>query len=167
MKKNMVIGALVGVCMILLVAAPVRAQTSGLGCAYCGRSFSSGGYVPPGYYSPQNIGPVYDRGMMGEGYHGSSDIEYEPQMNHLRYMPMYERDEPLNQEEAKARVQEWVNAIGNPNVKVGSVQDKGETYLVSVVTKKEGSLVDEIKVYKYTGDMRFVRVKAVKTALKN
>jgi hypothetical protein len=74
-------------------------------------------------------------------------------------MPRCERVEPLAPDEAKDRVQEWVDAADNPYVKVGSVEDKGQYYIVSVVIKNEGSLVDEIKVYKYTGDMRFVRVK--------
>jgi hypothetical protein len=157
MKKKILGPAIISFLFVLFVGTFAYAQ---LQCPYCGRSFAAGGYVPPGYYSRQDIGPVYGRGMMGGGYHGSGDIEYSPEMNRLRYMPRYERVEPMNVEEAKDRVQEWVNAMGTPNVKVGSAQDKGEYYLVSVVTKKEGSLVDEIKVYKYTGDMRFVRVKA-------
>jgi hypothetical protein len=156
MKKKILGLLIISVFLVPFIASSANAQPY---CLYCGRSFSSGGYVPPDYYSRQNIGPVYGRGMMGGGYHGSGDIEYDPNMRHLRYMPRYERVEPMNQEDAKERVQEWVDATDNPNIKVGSVQEQGDHYIVSIVTKKEGSLVDEIKVYKYTGDMRFVRVK--------
>jgi hypothetical protein len=154
-------GVLFGALVILLAGTVAYAQPIGQTpyCPYCGRSFSGGGYVPPGYYAPQNLGPVYGRGMMGGEYLGRGDVEYWPRVHSYRYMPRYERVEPMAPGEAKDRVQEWVDATDNPNIKVGGVEDKGDYYIVSVVTKKEGSLVDEIKVYKYTGDMRFVRVK--------
>ncbi len=44
----------------------------------------------------------------------------------------------------------------NPNLKVGKIEDKGNTFEAEIVTKKEDSLVDRIAVDKYTGWMRSV-----------
>ena len=43
---------------------------------------------------------------------------------------------------------------GNPNLKVGEIADKGDFYEVTVVTKKEGALVERIHVDKKTGWFR-------------
>ena len=43
---------------------------------------------------------------------------------------------------------------GNPNLKVGKLADKGDFYEATIVTKKEGELVERIQVDKKTGWFR-------------
>jgi hypothetical protein len=47
-----------------------------------------------------------------------------------------------------------INPARNPNLKVGEIEDKGNTFEGEIMMKKEGSLVDKIAVDKYTGRTR-------------
>ena len=63
-------------------------------------------------------------------------------------------EQPLTQDQAKQMVQNHIQ--GNPYLKVGEFTDQGDFYDVTIVTKKEGALVEKIQVDKKTGWFRNV-----------
>ena len=62
--------------------------------------------------------------------------------------------QPLTQDQAKQMIQNHIQ--GNPYLKVGEFTDQGDFYDVTIVTKKEGALVEKIQVDKKTGWFRNV-----------
>ncbi len=46
---------------------------------------------------------------------------------------------------------------GNPYLKVGKIADKGDLYEATIVTQKEGALVERVQVDKKTGWFRNVQ----------
>jgi len=130
-------------------------------CPYCGRNLrGQGGYpmgpgrmgsgyggygmMGRGQYGHQGMGP----GMMGPGY--GDDRGYgNPQGRN------YRQQEPLKKDEAKKEVNQMLVQSRNPNLKVGGVEEKGNTYEIEIQTKG-GELVDKIQVDKDTGLMRSV-----------
>jgi hypothetical protein len=67
--------------------------------------------------------------------------------------PYQQAQEPLNETDAKAMVDEYVNSTRNPNLKVGEIKEKGSSFEAEILTK-DGSLVDKIAIDKNTGWMR-------------
>lgn len=65
--------------------------------------------------------------------------------------PVAKPGQPLSADQAKAMVAQQIS--GNPNLKVGQVEEKDGNYEVSIVTK-DGSLVDKVQVNKQTGWFR-------------
>ena len=110
------------------------------------------GYGPMGYgygmgpgmmggYSGYCMGP----GMMGYGY----GPQHGPQ-----YAPQYQRPQkPLNENQAKELVENYLQATRNPNLKLGKIVDKGNAFEANIVTK-DGSLVNKVLVDKNTGWMQ-------------
>jgi hypothetical protein len=62
--------------------------------------------------------------------------------------------QPLTKDQAEQLVKNDIQ--GNPNLKVGEFADKGDFYEATIVTKKEGALVERIQVDKKTGWFRNV-----------
>lgn len=58
---------------------------------------------------------------------------------------------PLTKEQASQLLQNYVQRMNNPNVKLGDVTEKGDVFEATIVTKKEGSLVQKIQVNKSNG----------------
>ena len=97
------------------------------------------GYGPMGY--GYGMGP----GMMGYGYG--------PQYGR-QYAPQYQQPQrPLNENQAKEMVENYLQATRNPNLKLGKIADRGYAFEVNIVTK-EGSLVNKVLVDKNTGWMQ-------------
>ena len=92
------------------------------------------------------IGP----GMMGRGYGG-----YGMGPGHGgRYGEPYQQlSKPLDEQQARQEVENYLQSTRNPNLKVGKIQQKDNQYEVDVETK-EGALVDKILVDKDTGRMK-------------
>ena len=107
----------------------------------------SQGSPGPGY----GTGPGYGMGpgMMGpgHGYGYGRQYAYGRQLQQL--------SKPLDKDQAKQEVEDYLTSTRNPNLKVGKVEDKGRDYEVTVETKK-GSLVDKLLVNKDTGWARSV-----------
>jgi hypothetical protein len=109
------------------------------------------GYGPmgPGYYG-------MGRGMMGYGYGmgpGMMGYGYGPQYG-PQYAPQYQRPQkPLTENQAKQLVENYLQAIRNPNLKLGKIVDKGNAFEANIVTK-DGSLVNKVLVDKNTGWMQ-------------
>ena len=98
------------------------------------------GMMYPRYgYGGYGVGP----GMMGYGYGMGPG-----------YGGRYRQSEkPLDKDQAKEEVEDYLNAARNPNLKIGEIQEKGNDYEVNIVTK-DGSLVNKLLVNKDTGWMR-------------
>jgi hypothetical protein len=118
----------------------------GMGPGMMGRGYGGHGMMGPGmmgrgYGGYGMMGP----GMMGPGFGYGPRYGYGPQSQ--------EPPKPLDKEQAKQEVQNYLKSIRNPNLKIGKIEDKGNDYEVGIETK-EGSLVDKILVRKDTGWMR-------------
>ena len=99
------------------------------------------GMMGPGY----GMGP----GMMGPGYGYG-------QQNGPQYGRQYQQTQkPLNRNQAKQKVENYLNSMRNPNLKLGKIEEKDNGYQVNIETRG-GSLVDKILVDKNTGRMRSV-----------
>ena len=94
-------------------------------------------------------------GMMGGGY-GSGSTMMGPghgQQFGRQNAPQYQQPQkPLNENQAKERVENYLQSTNNPNLKLGKIEDKGSAFEANIVTKN-GSLVDKILVDKDTGQM--------------
>ena len=122
-------------------AAPASAQPYGPGYG--------GGYgmMGPGYGRGYGMGP----GMMGPGYGGG--YGYCP---YCGVTP--NRGEPLSVDDVKAMMERRLELAGNPHVKLGKVEAKGDNAVeVEIVTADGGAVVDRLAVDRYTG--RTVRLR--------
>jgi hypothetical protein len=99
--------------------------------------FAAWAQMGPGYGYGYGMGP----GMMGSGWYG-------PQ-----YGSQDQQQKPLGKEEAKQEVENYLKSTRNPNLKLGTVTDKGSYFEADVVTKND-SPVDKILVNKNTGWMQ-------------
>ena len=103
------------------------------------------------------MGPGYGMGsgMMGGSY-GSGSTMMGPghgQQYGRENAPQYQQPQkPLNENQAKERVENYLQSTGNPNLKLGKIEDKGNAFEANIVTKN-GSLVNKILVDKDTGQM--------------
>ena len=100
---------------------------------------------------PGTMGPGYGygmgQGMMGPGY--GYGRQYGPQ-----YGRQYQQlQKPLDRNQAKQQVENYLSSMRNPNLKLGKIEEKGNGFQINIVTK-DGSLVDKILVDKNTGWMR-------------
>jgi hypothetical protein len=104
------------------------------------------GYGPGAGYGmgPGMGGGGYGRMGSGYGYGYGSRYGYgRPQ----------QLSKPLDKDQAKREVEDYMKSGRNPNLKLGKIEDKGGDYEVTIETK-EGSLVNKILVNKKTGWMR-------------
>jgi hypothetical protein len=161
MKKIIVIACMVGV-MAFFGTATISAQPAGPGTSDPGYGYGCG--MGPGYgygmgpgmmggygMGPGMMGPGYGYGygmgpgMMGPGYGWQYGPGYGPQNE--------QPQKPLDKEQAKQQVENYLKSTRNPNLKLGKIEEKGNDYVVDIETKG-GSLVDKLLVSKDTGWMR-------------
>jgi len=125
-------------------------------CPYCGTPQGPG----PGYGMGQGMmGPGYGRGpgmmgpgMMGPGY-GMGPGMMGPGYG---YGPQYQQPQkPLEEKDAKEILETYLKSTRNPNLKLGTIEDKGSVFEAKILTK-DGSLADKIAVDKYTGWIRSI-----------
>jgi len=64
------------------------------------------------------------------------------------------RGEPVTREQATLMLENYVRYTNNPNLKLGDVVDRQDFFEGSIVTKKEGALVEKIQVDKKGGWFR-------------
>ncbi len=104
----------------------------------------------PGYGNGYGYG--MGPGMMGQGGYGmmgpGAGQSYGPQYQGNR--------KALTEKDAKEILENYLKASRNPNLKLGEIEDKGNAFEASIVTKKEGALVDRIAIDKRTGWMHSV-----------
>jgi hypothetical protein len=126
----------------------------GMGPGMMGPGYGYGmgpGMMGPGYGYGYGMGP----GMMGRGYGGYGMVGpgygYGPQYG---YGQQYQQPQkPLDKDQAKQEVENYVKSTRNPNLSVGNIEEKGNDFEADIQTKN-GSLVDKVLVDKDTGSMR-------------
>ena len=156
MKKIIFVGLIamfaVTLSMATVYAGPYGpADTQWNYCPYCGS------YVGPG--GGYNVGPGYGMGpgMMGPGYGMGPGMMYRGWGYGRQSGPQYQQPQrPMSEKDAKAILENYLKSTRNPNLKLGKIEDKGSAFQGDIVTAKDGSLVDEILIDKYTGWMRSV-----------
>ncbi len=132
-------------------------------CPYCGQYMGPrGGYgMGPGMMGPgggYGMGPgmmgphMRGRGGMGPGMMGPG---YGPQYG-PQYPPQYQQPQkPMEEKDAKAVLENYLQSTRNPNLKLGKITEKGNYFEAEILTT-EDSLVDKIVVDKFTGWMRSI-----------
>ena len=103
-------------------------------CPYCGS-----------YIGPYGMGS----GMMGPGYgYGMG-----PGMMGRGYGPQYQQlEKPLGKKDAKEMLEQYVESLYNPDLKLGKITEE-DTYFAGEILTKNDVLVDTIIVDKDTGWM--------------
>ena len=136
--KSLSFAALIIVMMMAVFVGQGYAQQGGAGsqggwynCPMMGQRATG----PGGWYCP----------WMGGSHHGRQYGSGGPSSYN-------KGGEPLTKDQAQQLVTEYIQ--GNPNLKVGEFVDKGDLYEATIVTKKEGALVEKIQVDKKTGWFR-------------
>ena len=154
MKKTLLIAQL-SMLMVLLALGSVYAQSSNPGnnpppqsgwyCPYCG-SYQGGGYgMGPGMMGGRGYGYGMGPGMMGPAYGYGPNQQYP----YAQQQPQ----KPIDKDQAKSLVENYLQSTGNPNLKLGDIKDEGQNFEADVVTK-DNSLADKILIDKNTGWMR-------------
>ncbi len=87
------------------------------------------------------------RAQMGPGYGGQYGPQYGPQYQQPR--------KPMEENDAKAMLENYIQSSRNPNLKLGKIKEK-DNYFEAEILTKENSLVDKILVDKFTGWMRSI-----------
>ena len=168
MKKTLLVAQL-SMLMVLLALGSVYAQSSNPGdnpppqrgwyCPNCG-SYQGGGYgmgpgmmggrgygygMGPGMMGNRGYGYGTGQGMMGPGYGYGPNQQYP----YAQQQPQ----KPIDKNQAKSIVENYLKSTGNPNLKLGDIKDEGQNFEADVVTK-DNSLADKILIDKNTGWMR-------------
>jgi hypothetical protein len=99
----------------------------------------------PGMMGGQGYGYGMGPGMMGPGYGYGPNQQYP----YAQQQPQ----KPIDKDQAKTMVENYLKSTGNPNLKLGGIKDEGQNFEADVVTK-DNSLADKILIDKNTGWMR-------------
>jgi hypothetical protein len=117
-------------------------------CPNYGRQYSHHMGRQHGYgMGPGMMGPGYGMGAgygRGPGWMGREPWQGEmgPGSNRL--------ETPLQEDGARAVVENYLQSTRNPNLKLGKITEQGDAFEAEIVTK-EGSLIDNLLVDKSTG----------------
>jgi len=153
MKKTLAALALV---LIVGVAIAYAQQPGMMGgqqgwyCPYCGQW--TGGMMGRGMMGGcpgmMGGGMMGGQGMMGPGMMGGQG------MMGPGYGQQYQQPQkPLEEKDARTILENYINNMRNPNLKLGKIKDAGTAFEAEIVTK-DNSLVDKVMVDKATGWMR-------------
>lgn len=118
----------------------------GMGSGMMGPGYGMGqgmgpGMMGPGYGMGQGMGP----GMMGRGY-GMGRGMGPGMMQPLR--------QDLSGADVRHMMEHRLAWEGNPNVKVGKVEEKDDDTIVAEIVTQDGSLVQRLEIDRHTGWMR-------------
>jgi hypothetical protein len=113
-------------------------------CPWCGRRHMGSGMTGPGMMPDYGMGP----GMMGHRGYGTGQGMTGPRYD--------KKTGPIGKDQAKMLAERYVQSTGNPNLKLGKVEEK-ETYYEAEIVTKDNSLVDKLQIDKNTGWLRFAR----------
>ena len=143
---------LFGLALPLALALTLYGTGAGDQVAYAA---SGPGYyygMGPGMMGYGGYGYCGGPGMMGYGYGmgpGMMGYGYGPYGR--QYAPGYQQPQkPLNENQAKEMVENYLQSTRNPNLKLGKIEDRGNAFEATIVTQN-GSLVNKILVDKDTG----------------
>ncbi len=111
-------------------------------CPYCGSRLDNNDDTQAAHY----WGLMHSQHMKALGW----------QEEEKYHQDTAEKPEPLiDEQHAKSRVQGYLDDLGNPNLKLGKINETTRSFEVEIVTL-DNSLVDKIKVNKKTGDLRSI-----------
>lgn len=126
------------------------------GFSYAQQGSTSG---PSGWYG--HHGWHGSHHMMGAGTSGPEGRHCEWMQGHRGHhrgpgghTAYHKGGEALTGDEAQRLARDYIQ--GNPNLRVGEFVEKGDVYEATIVTSKEGSLVERIQIDKLTGCLRGV-----------
>lgn len=98
------------------------------------------GMMGPGQMTPDRMGPgAMGHGMMGRG------------MGHDMMQPLRQ---DLSIDDVKHMIGHRLSWTGNPNLKLGSVEEKDADTIIAEIVTQDGSLVQRFKVDRHTGWMQ-------------
>jgi hypothetical protein len=106
---------------------------------------------------PGMMGPNYGHGQqMGHGMMGQDEGQgMGPMMGQgMGHGMMQPLRQDLSAEDVKHMMEHRLAWHGNPNVKVGSVEEKDNDTIVAEIVTQDGSLVEKLEVDRHTGWMR-------------
>ena len=83
--------------------------------------------------------------MMGPGYGYGPNQQYPYAQQQPR--------KPIDKDQAKSMVENYLRSTGIPNLQLGGIKDEGQNFEANVITK-DNSLADKILIDKNTGWMR-------------
>jgi hypothetical protein len=145
----------------------------GYGPGMMGQGYMMGPNMMYGQMGPGMMGPGYmmGPGMMGPGMMGQGMMGYGmgPYMmgrgGMMGYGPGYGPMGPgmmgraapsldLSVADVKNNLERWLSFRGNPNLKVGKVQEKDKNTITAEIVTKENSLVRRYEIDRSTGFMR-------------
>ena len=110
-----------------------------------GQGYGYGYGMGPGMMGGRGFGYGMGPGMMGPGYGYGPNQQYP----YAQQQPQ----KPIDKDQAKTMVENYLKSTGNPNLKLGGIKDEGQSFEADVVTK-DNSLADKILIDKNTGWMR-------------
>lgn len=90
----------------------------------------------------------------GTGYRrGVPNPGYGPSYGYTRRPPRYAKPSgAMGLNEAKGMLEDYMKSTNNPNLKLGKIKEQKDRF-VAQITTKDGSLVDEIALDRYSGYM--------------
>ncbi len=118
---------------------PMMGQGMGpgmMGQGQMGQGMMGSGMMGQGQMGPGMMGP----GMMGQGQMGQGMMQ------------------PLRQDLSAADVKHMIGHRlawnGNPNVKLGKVEEKDDDTIIAEIVTKDGSIIQKLEIDRHTGRMR-------------
>ena len=124
----------------------------GMGPGMMGQGQMGPGYgMGPGMMGQGQMGPGYGMGpgMMGQGQMGPMMGQGQMGPGMMRPLP-----EDLSTAQVRHMMEHQLAWQGNPNLKVGKVEDKDDDTIIADVVTQDGSLVQRLEVDRHTGWMR-------------
>lgn len=150
MRKSISIVPLIILAVILTFAGAYAQQTGPGAATDQGAPAQQGGWYCPYCGHGQGMG----RGMMGQGMMMNCPMTGQGGMTHRGIGPG-PQGKPVNEEQTKTLVENYVKSMNNPNLKVGKItEEKNKDYFVVEIVTQDGSLADKIHVNKSTGWFR-------------
>lgn len=105
-------------------------------CPYCGSGLHHQGGYGMGYGMPRH--------MMGPRRYGWDPDQGQPLKT------------PVDKDTAKKLIKDYLSSTKNPNLKMGDLKEKKNSFEVTIVTKKKEDPVDTVSIDKNTGWMRSI-----------
>lgn len=151
MEKRAFVFLTLAVVLGLFLAVPQGHAQMGPGT---GQGYSQG--MGPGMMGRGNGG--MRPGMTGPGYgYGNGMGSQGPQYGQPYGRQYQQLQKPIDEQESKALLENYLASARNPNLKLGKIEDKGKAFVGDIVTAKGGQLVDRIAIDKATGWMHPAR----------
>jgi hypothetical protein len=141
MRKGTFVAALALVIGLAFATVDGNAQ---MGSGMMGPGFGLGNGMGSGMMGGGMMGRGVGPGTIGPDYRNEYGSQYGPQYR--------QPQKQLEENDARAILENYLNSKRNPNLKLGKIEDKGNAFEGEILTKNN-SLVDKILVDKNNGRM--------------